>query len=221
MSTFRFVDVSVCRRFGLSTVLVCRRFGLSTFRSVDVSVCRRFGCRRFGLSTFWPVTIRRIKVFWMFRISYDPIRYKICSIYNVDITRISFVYYCVFLINSLSLESYLCLHVQWDYLLYVAKTVLWAIIREDWSLHLVRLCMKPFRTNPIWISNFWQISEGEIWSMGVNSMGQLGRKVCELLTYIFNYDTGHFNSYKAAQWTDLSLCLSVCHFFDNLLVIVS
>ena len=50
------VDVSVCRRFGLSTfrfvdVLVCRRFGLSTFRFVDVLVCQRF-----GLSTFWPVT---------------------------------------------------------------------------------------------------------------------------------------------------------------------
>ena len=45
-------EVSVCRRFGLSTfrsvdVLVCRRFGLSTFWSVDVLVCRRF-----GLSTF-------------------------------------------------------------------------------------------------------------------------------------------------------------------------
>ena len=45
-STFRSVDVLVCRRFGLSTfgyvdVLVCRRFGLSTFWSVDVSVCRR------------------------------------------------------------------------------------------------------------------------------------------------------------------------------------
>ena len=37
-------------------VSVCRRFGLSTFRFVDVLVCRRFGCRRFGLSTFWPVT---------------------------------------------------------------------------------------------------------------------------------------------------------------------
>ena len=62
------VDVSVCRRFGVSTfwpvdVLVCRRFVLSTFRLVDVLVCRRFGlstfrfvdvlvCRRFGLSTF-------------------------------------------------------------------------------------------------------------------------------------------------------------------------
>ena len=57
---FRFVDVLVCRRFGLSTfrfvdVSVCRRFGLSTFRFDDVSVWRRFGCRRFGLSTFWPV----------------------------------------------------------------------------------------------------------------------------------------------------------------------
>ena len=67
------VDVSVCRRFVLSTfwfvdVLVCRRFGLSTFRFVDVLVCRRFGlsmfrfvdvlvCRRFGLSTFWFVDV--------------------------------------------------------------------------------------------------------------------------------------------------------------------
>ena len=63
LSTFWFVDVLVCRRFGLSTfrfvdVLVCRRFGLSTFRFVDVSVCRRLGCRRFGLSTFWPVTLK-------------------------------------------------------------------------------------------------------------------------------------------------------------------
>ena len=52
MSTFWFVDVLVCRRFGLSTfwfvdVSVCRRFGLSSFWSVDVLVCRRF-----GLSTF-------------------------------------------------------------------------------------------------------------------------------------------------------------------------
>ena len=82
MSTFWFVDVLVCRRFGLSTfrsvddlvcrcfglstfwfvdVSVCRRFGLSTFRYVDVSVCRRFGCRRLGLSTFWLVTIIHIK----------------------------------------------------------------------------------------------------------------------------------------------------------------
>ena len=66
LSTFWFVDVLACRRFGLSTfrfvdVLVCRRFGLLTFWSVDVPVCRRFGvfgCRRFGLSTFWPVTNR-------------------------------------------------------------------------------------------------------------------------------------------------------------------
>ena len=32
-----------------------RRFGLSTFRFVDVSVCRLSVCRRFGLSTFWFV----------------------------------------------------------------------------------------------------------------------------------------------------------------------
>ena len=73
VSTFRFVDVLVCRRFGLSTfwsvdVLVCRRFGLSTYWFVDVLVCRRFGlsmfrfvdvlvCRRFGLSTFWSVDV--------------------------------------------------------------------------------------------------------------------------------------------------------------------
>ena len=75
------VDVSVCRRFGLSTfwsvdvfvfrcfgmsmfwfvyALVCRRFALSTFCSVDVSACGRFGCRRFGLSTFWAVTYKMI-----------------------------------------------------------------------------------------------------------------------------------------------------------------
>ena len=62
MSKFRFVDVLVWGRFGLSTiwfvdVLVCRRFVLLTFWFVDVLVCRRFGCLRFGLSTFWPVTI--------------------------------------------------------------------------------------------------------------------------------------------------------------------
>ena len=57
LSTFWFVDVSDCRRFGLSTlwlvdVLVCRRFGLSTFRLVDVSVWRCFGLSKFWLSTF-------------------------------------------------------------------------------------------------------------------------------------------------------------------------
>ena len=62
MSTFWFVDVSVCRRFGLSTfrfvdVSVCRHFGLSTFWFVDVSVCRRF-----GLSTFWLSTFRFVDV---------------------------------------------------------------------------------------------------------------------------------------------------------------
>ena len=73
-----FVDVLVCRRFGLSTfwsvdVLVCRRFGLSTFWFVDVSVCRRFGlstfrsvdvlvCRRFGLSTFLFVDVLVVDV---------------------------------------------------------------------------------------------------------------------------------------------------------------
>ena len=75
---FKSVDVSVCRRFGLSTfrlvdVLVCRRFGLSTFWFVDVSVCRRFGlstlrlvdfliCRCLGLSTFWLWTFRFVDV---------------------------------------------------------------------------------------------------------------------------------------------------------------
>ena len=48
---FWYVDVLVCRRFS---------FGLSIFRYVSVSVRRRFGCRRFGLSTFWPVTYRRV-----------------------------------------------------------------------------------------------------------------------------------------------------------------
>ena len=62
MLKFKNVDVSVCRRFDLSTfwfvdVLVCRRFGLSTFRLVDVSVCRRF-----GLSTFWLSTFRCVDV---------------------------------------------------------------------------------------------------------------------------------------------------------------
>ena len=48
VSTFRFVDdVLFCRRFGFVEVSVCRRFGLSTFWFVDVLVCRRF-----GLSTF-------------------------------------------------------------------------------------------------------------------------------------------------------------------------
>ena len=67
------VDVSVCRRFRLTTfwfvdVLVCPHFGLSTFWFVDVSACRRFGlstfwfvdvsvCRRFGLSMFWFVDV--------------------------------------------------------------------------------------------------------------------------------------------------------------------
>ena len=70
LSTFWDVDVLVCRRFGLSTfwfvdVLVCRRFGLSTFRSVDVLVCRRF-----SLSTFWFVDVsvcRRfgLSTFWL------------------------------------------------------------------------------------------------------------------------------------------------------------
>ena len=51
------VDVSACRRFGLSMfsaidVWVCRRFGLSTIWSVDVSVCRRFGLWTFWLSAF-------------------------------------------------------------------------------------------------------------------------------------------------------------------------
>ena len=48
---FWYVDVLVRRRFS---------FGLSTFRYVSVSACRRFGCRRFGLSTFWPVTYKRV-----------------------------------------------------------------------------------------------------------------------------------------------------------------
>ena len=48
---FWYVDVLVRRRFS---------FGLSTFRYVSVSVCRRFGCRRFGLTTFWPVTYKRV-----------------------------------------------------------------------------------------------------------------------------------------------------------------
>ena len=68
-----FVEVSVCRGFGLSTfrsvdVLVCRHFCLSTFWYVNVSVCRRFGlstfrfvdvlvCRRFGVSTFRSVDV--------------------------------------------------------------------------------------------------------------------------------------------------------------------
>ena len=81
------VDVSVCRRFGLSTfcpvdVLVCRRFGLSTFWFVDVPVCRRFGlstfwsvdvsvCRRFGLSTFWLSTFRFVDVLTSYLCSYS------------------------------------------------------------------------------------------------------------------------------------------------------
>ena len=93
MSTFRLVDVLVCRRFGLSTfrlvdVLVCRRFGLSTFWFVDVSVCRRFGlstfrlvdvsvCRRFGLSTFRLSTFRCVDVLTSNRL----IHTWICSIF--------------------------------------------------------------------------------------------------------------------------------------------
>ena len=49
LSTFRSVDALVCWCFGMSTfwfvvalVLVCRHFGMSVFRFVDVSVCRRF-----------------------------------------------------------------------------------------------------------------------------------------------------------------------------------
>ena len=62
MSTLRFVDASVCRRFGLSTfwsveVSVCRRFGLSTFWVVEMSVRRPF-----GLSTFWFVCISVVDV---------------------------------------------------------------------------------------------------------------------------------------------------------------
>ena len=85
-----FVDVLVCRRFGLSTfwsvdVLVCRRFGLSTFWFVDVSVCRRFGlstfrsvdvlvCRRFGLSTFRFVDVLVVDVSVCRRFDQLPIR---------------------------------------------------------------------------------------------------------------------------------------------------
>ena len=59
LSTFRSVDALVC---WYVDVLVCRRFNfrLSTFRYVSVSVCRRFGCGRFGLSTFWSVTYKRV-----------------------------------------------------------------------------------------------------------------------------------------------------------------
>ena len=60
LSMFCFVDVLVCRCFGLSmfwsvNVLVCRHFGLSMFWSVDVSVCRRFGLSTFWLLMFWFV----------------------------------------------------------------------------------------------------------------------------------------------------------------------
>ena len=58
LSTFRFVNVSVCwhlicQRFGLATfrfvnVAVCRCFDLSTFRFVDAMGSLRFDCRRFG-----------------------------------------------------------------------------------------------------------------------------------------------------------------------------
>ena len=56
LSTFWFVDVLVCWRFGLSTfwfvdVSVRRRFGLPKFRSVDVWVCRGLGLSTFRLST--------------------------------------------------------------------------------------------------------------------------------------------------------------------------
>ena len=63
LSTFWSVDALVCWCFGMSTfwfVVAFSSFGLSTFRYVSVSVCRRFGCRRFGLSTFWPVTYKRV-----------------------------------------------------------------------------------------------------------------------------------------------------------------
>ena len=47
-------------------VSVCRRFGVSTFRTVDVLVCRHFWfvlvCRRFGLSTFWMSTFWFVNV---------------------------------------------------------------------------------------------------------------------------------------------------------------
>ena len=55
LSTFWFVDVLVCRRFGLS--MVCRCFGLSTFWSVDVLVCRRFGVSTFRLSDVLVVDV--------------------------------------------------------------------------------------------------------------------------------------------------------------------
>ena len=63
LSTFWSVDALVCWCFGMSMfwfvaalVLVCR----STFRYVSVSVCRRFGCRRLSLSTFSPVTYKKV-----------------------------------------------------------------------------------------------------------------------------------------------------------------
>ena len=98
VSTFRFVNVLVCRRFGLSTfwfvdVLVCRRFGLSTFRFVDVLVCRRFGlstfwsidvsvCRRFGLSTFWFVDVLDIDVSVCRRFDQLPISPGTLSVFS-------------------------------------------------------------------------------------------------------------------------------------------
>ena len=82
LSTFRSVDVLVCRRFGLSTcwfidVLVCRCFGLSTFWSVDVSVCRRFGLSTFWFSTFRFVdvlTMRSYRIWCLFPPSHDTFR---------------------------------------------------------------------------------------------------------------------------------------------------
>ena len=77
---FWFVDVLVCRRFGLSTlrfvnVSVCRRFVFSTFRFVDVLVCRRVGLSSFWFVDVWFATFRFVDVLTSYRIWYRRMLY--------------------------------------------------------------------------------------------------------------------------------------------------
>ena len=58
LTTFCFVDVVVCRRFGHVDVSVCWRFGLTTFWFVDVLVVDVSVCRRFDQLPCRPVTMQ-------------------------------------------------------------------------------------------------------------------------------------------------------------------
>jgi len=102
LSPFRFVTVSVCRRFDCRrfdcrsfgsfkmnvAVMVCRRFGLSPFRLFAVSASRRFRsfkmdvavmvCRRSGLSPFQPVADSVCR-----RFDSPPLHHYSCSTTNV------------------------------------------------------------------------------------------------------------------------------------------